>query len=343
MHVVDIMLSRKAGGVEQVAVDYCRALQLRGHRVTAITHPRAWANAGLKALNVKEVHFRHLNEWDLTAPIRLRRILKQLKPDIVIAHSNRAVALSVRAVKGVYPIFGMANNYSLRRFAKVDAVFSPTHDMATVLQNIGLPQERIFHIPNMVEMPVRRANVVHGTLPVIGTLGRFVEKKGFHIYLQALKHLRDKGYGFSAVLAGAGKEEENLRQQVKDANMQSIVNFPGWIDDRASFYAGLDIFCLPSLHEPFGIVLLEAFAHGVPVVATDTEGPVDICVHDQDSLVVPKGDAIKLAEALECLLNEPMRAKELADRAFAKVLAEYSTETVSHRLDTILRNYHATA
>jgi glycosyltransferase involved in cell wall biosynthesis len=108
------------------------------------------------------------------------------------------------------------------------------------------------------------------------------------------------------------------------------------VHDKKAFYTGIDIFCLPSLHEPFCIVLLEAFVFGAPVIATDSEGPRDIITPNYDAVIVEKGNAEQLADALAALLQDSVRADNLAANAFVKVKMKYSIEVVCLQIEAAL-------
>jgi len=338
MHIINLMLDIRAGGIEQAFVDYCEGLKSRGHRITAVTHPRAVVNAQLKALGVSTITMRNLGEWDVFAARRLRRRLQILKPDVTISHTHRSYALAQRATAGLFPLVGTAHNYHsrTRRAVSADAVFATTHDLMDVMIRHGVPENRIFHIPNMVrchELPSRDGRHIP---PVIGSLGRFVKKKGFDVFIDALALLKKRGYSFSAVLGGIGGEARHLKKRARRAGLRDVLDFPGWVKDKRAFYTGLDLFCLPSLHEPFGIVLLEAFVHGVPVIATDSEGPHDIITPNFDALIVPIGNAEAMADALAKLLDNVPLADNLAANAFAKAKMAYSIETVCARIEKAL-------
>jgi glycosyltransferase involved in cell wall biosynthesis len=338
VHIVNIMLSRIAGGIEQAFVDYCEGLQQRGHRITAITHPNAAINKDLRALEIEPVTLQNFGEWDVLAARRLRRQLLTFKPDIVLTHASRALQLARKAVGKDYPLVGVAHNYNTRmhHLAKADGAFAITHDLIKHLSSLGVQENRIFHIPNMVrchELPHRESR--HRP-PVIGSMGRFVKKKGFDIYIDALTLLMHRGYNFKAVLAGSGIEERALKKKAREAGLEDVLDFPGWIADKREFYNGIDIFCLPSLHEPFGIVLLEAFIHGVPVISTDSEGPRDFITPNFDALVVRTDSSIEIADAMAKLLDGEHLADELAANAFAKAKTTYSIGGISERIEKAL-------
>jgi glycosyltransferase involved in cell wall biosynthesis len=138
------------------------------------------------------------------------------------------------------------------------------------------------------------------------------------------------------VLGGDGAEAAALKKQAADAGLENMLTFPGWVKDKKQFYTYIDIFCLPSLHEPFGIVLLEAFVFGAPVVATDSEGPRDIITPNYDALVVKMGDASGLADALAKLLDDEKLANDIAANAFVKAKMRYSMEIVGERIEEAL-------
>lgn len=339
MHIVNIMFSAIAGGIEQAFVDYCEALQKRGHRVTAITHPKAAVNPQLAALGIATISIRNFGEWDFMAVRALRHTLESLSPDVAITHTRRSFALALKANnEPVCPLVGVAHNYNKHshRMVKADAVFTTTQDLIRFMIRQGVREDRIFHVPNMVRCQELPSHPPRQTPPVIGSMGRFVAKKGFDVYIDALALLRQRGYQFKAVLGGKGAEAKHLKRRAAKAGLGDRLSFTGWVQDKKAFYTGLDIFCLPSLHEPFGIVLLEAFTHGTPVVATDSEGPRDIITANFDALVVPIGNAAELAGAMAKLLDNPQLAGNLAANAFAKAKTRYSMESVGGQIEKAL-------
>lgn len=338
MHIVNIMLAKRGGGIEQAAVDYCEGLADRGHQVTAVVFPGSWAEEQMKARGIDTLRLYNFSEYDPFAAFRLGRMMKKLAPDAVIAHANRATGICLRALKKRrYPLIGVVQNYFTRRYNAADAVFTTTYDLIATLVGQGIPQENIHHIPNMVKVSELPHREPRHTPPIIGTMGRFVKKKGFDTYIRALGILKERGIPFKAVLGGTGEEDAFLRELAKEKGLDNHLTFSGWVDDRKAFYTGIDIFCLPSLHEPFGIVLLEAFAHGAPIISTNSEGPKDIITPNFDALIVEKGDEKQLADALAQLLKDPARCDQLAANGFAKVKTRYSLDVVAQQIETALK------
>jgi len=342
MHIVNIMLSKDVGGIEQAFVDYTEGLMARGHKITAITHPKAAINEQLQKIGVTPVALPNFAEWDLLAIFRLRAILTQLRPDAVITHTGRSYAIAKQALTASLSqrtaLVGVAHNYHKRsaRRARADGVFAITQDVKQFLIKSGIPEEKVFHIPNMIVCDEPLQLKTPQSPPIIGGMGRLIGKKGFDVYIDAIKILRERGYIFKAILGGTGVEEETLKERAKKAGLADVLSMPGWLGDKKAFYQGIDIFCLPSLHEPFGIVLLEAFKYSTPVVATDSEGPKDIIASGVDGLIVEKNNAKALADALAKLIDQPDLGKTLATNAYQKVCSLYSIESVSERIENAL-------
>ena len=95
-------------------------------------------------------------------------------------------------------------------------------------------------------------------------LGRFVKKKGFDTLLEAFASLR-KESNVKLTIGGDGPERNALKQLAMDLDISDKVEFVGWVEDVAEFLSGSDLFVLPSREEPFGIVILEAMAVGIPL------------------------------------------------------------------------------
>ena len=168
-------------------------------------------------------------------------------------------------------------------------------------------------------------------------MGRFVPKKGFDVFLAALALLKAQGRAFRAVLAGAGDLEAALKRQAAALGLDDVLSFPGWVHDKAAFFAGIDLFAFPSSHDVCPVVLLEAFLYAKPVVLTDCPGPREISADGVDSLLFPIGDAPALAARIARMLDEPGLAERLGAAAQAKILAEHTFEQAGARLEAIVR------
>jgi glycosyltransferase involved in cell wall biosynthesis len=334
LRIVNAMLGRGLGGLEQALLDHNDALSRLGHEVHAVIHPEAAVRPALQARGMVWHGLAHLGAWDLIAAMRLRLLLRRLRPDVCIAHGNRAMGLLRHA--GAPGLIAVLPNYAMKCDGAA-AVFYPTLDLKRHAQGRGVPESRLYHIPSMVRVPPSPPARDPRTPPVVGATGRFVAKKGFEVFIAALGRLRARGVGFRAVLAGDGPERAALVQLAADRGLQDVLTFPGWVNDKAEFFAGIDLFCMPSHHEPFGIVLIEAMAQATPVVATASEGPSEIIHDGLDGILVPRGDADRLTQALGELIDDPERAARLGVNAYRHARDTFDLPRVGAQIDVAVR------
>lgn len=333
MKIFNIMLGRARGGLEQAAVDYAEALRLAGIDAITLTSPDAWVNTALDAQHLPRLSFSNYGSWDPFAAHKLRGFAHAEQATMVICHGNRALRLALRAFRGSIPVVAVTHNYSIDDVKHAQGVFTITRDLALEVELGGIDKSRIFHMPNMVRIsPDVRPHTLYQKTPVIGAMGRFVRKKAFDVYLEAIAILNTRGVHFKALLGGEGEETEALKAKAEALHLSRTVEFTGWVEDKRAFFDRVDFFVLPSHHEPFGIVLIEAMAHGLPCITTDAEGPSEIVHHGVDALLVPRNDAEKLADAMQRLIEDHGVAASLASGGLQLVSTHYSMDAMARRL-----------
>ncbi len=161
-------------------------------------------------------------------------------------------------------------------------------------------------------------------------VGQAVERKGLPILLRAFEALREH---VPAELRIIGAREEEVAPLVTDRRGITVL---GKVDDaeKRVELAAADVLCAPSLGgESFGMVLTEAFATGTPVVASDIAGYRDVLSHGEQGVLVPRGDATALAEALHDLAHEPERRARMA-RAAGAAAERYAWPHVAEEVMT---------
>lgn len=348
--VACVMLSKRQGGLEQSLIDHCEALALTGHRVGALVAPGWPGCATLAERSINRVTVHSWNEWDPLARHRLVAVLRAWAPSVVLAIGRRATVLTRRALRDNpnVPLVARTPNARVRHLIGLDHVIATTRHIAQVLVSAGQPPERISVIPNLVRLPEggRPRDRAEREPPVIGALGRLVPEKGIGDLIDALALLRERSVSFAAQLGGAGSEERTLRRRAAAARLDERLAFLGWITDKAAFFQGIDVLCVPSRAEAFGLVVLEGMAHGVPLVAADADGPRAILSHGVDGLLVPRADPAALADALERLLRDAELRRRLTETALETVRARYALPVVAAQLSDTLASVvrrHATA
>jgi glycosyltransferase involved in cell wall biosynthesis len=114
--------------------------------------------------------------------------------------------------------------------------------------------------------------------------------------------------------------------------MQNAIESLGWQENTDDFFATIDCLVLPSEKESFGLVLIEAMAAQLPVIATRCNGPESIVLDKKTGLLVPVGDLDKLAQAISTLSNDSSLAKSLGVKGYERAQKFYTPHAVAHTL-----------
>lgn len=153
---------------------------------------------------------------------------------------------------------------------------------------------------------------------VILAVGRFVPEKDFLTLIRAFARLKRRSARL--VILGKGPDEAKMRAEIDRLGLASRVSLPGYSKEPWTYYQTAKCFVSSSNSEPFGNVIVEALAYGLPVVATACAGPQEILQHGQYGRVVAVGDDLQLAHALDATLEEPgdpaARRKRAGDFSF---------------------------
>jgi glycosyltransferase involved in cell wall biosynthesis len=176
--------------------------------------------------------------------------------------------------------------------------------------------------------------------PLILTVGRLVEKKGFSFLIRACKHLRDWGYQAHCVIIGSGPQEEALSHMIHDLDLTDWVELAGWLDQAQvrSYLTEAGIFVLPCVVAANGdrdgipAALMEAMAMAKPCVSTTVSGIPELIETGHTGLLVPEKDAMALADALSRLLDDATLARRLGQSGREKVCNEFNLDSITTQL-----------
>lgn len=328
-------MNRKLGGAEQAFLDYYSALTLKGHEVVNITSLFAKINNK----KISSLKLPNLFPWCILSKIYLKLLILFYRPDLIIVHGGRAVNFAYGTGIKIIPIIGVTHSYSTRHILKCNYIIALDQPLKHHLISSGYPESQIFIVPNMINTPAKKINNFSQkkTEYVIGALGRFVPEKGFNYLIEAISILRDRKYRVKLLIGGAGPLEIQLKKLAHGLNIGKNIEFIGWINDKESFFKTVDIFCIPSVFETFGIVALEAMSHQVPIVATKTAGASQIFEAGSDALITNTASNQGLADNIAYLIDNPLRAQELIDKAYSKIISYYDTRVVADRLSETLK------
>ncbi|MFN0195272.1 MAG: glycosyltransferase family 4 protein [Planctomycetaceae bacterium] len=209
-----------------------------------------------------------------------------------------------------------------------------------LLSHAYYPPERIVEIPVGVDLPAQ--DTLHPILdprrvPVVGMVGPLEEIKGIPYFLGAARRVLAMYGDVEFLIAGAGPEEVNLRRLAQSLGVADHVTFAPNLSDVAPSLDALDIFCLPSLMQGAGTIMLEAMALGKAVIAADVGGVHVAVKHNETGFLVPSGDSAHLADHIVELLKNPERARQLGQNARRLVESDFGTDHMVRQTASLYR------
>lgn len=347
--IVHVLSSFGLGGQERVALDLATGQQARGHRVAVISlapppdGPVAdeLARAGVATARVvKRPH-----GLDLTLAVRLARVLRDHRADIVHTHNPLPLTYGAPAAKlvaaavihtkhGANP--SGRGNLVLRRAAArmVDAfvaVSRTTADQARAKREVD--PRRLYTIDNGIPLaryapdPVARADVRRelalGDSWVIGTVGRLDRNKNQAMLVRALAPLLSRE--LRLVIVGEGDARGEIEAAIAQLADPSCVVLTGRRMDVPRVVQAFDVFALSSITEGLPLVIPEAMAAALPVVSTAVGGIPDVLRDGETGVLVPVDEGA-LRAALADLATHRDRARSLGQRARSDALARFTSE-----------------
>lgn len=342
-------------GPEHQTVQVARALQERGHEVTVaalLLTPAPESEVSLlsyaMSAGLRTAVFLAPSRYNVLGSVRrFREFASGLNPDVVCVAGYKmdivtsfcnsvpsvAVTRGWTAQDWKVRLFEWFDRKTLKHHAGVITVSPQQYQQAKA---IGVPVERLFYIPNAVDLcclpsayDSDRLRQLFGLLSggrLIGTVGRLSVEKGHRFALEAAKLLCEQGIDYHWLIVGSGMERDNLEQTTAALGLQGVVHFTGERADARSIIGGLELLVLPSLTEGLPNVILEAFAYETPVVATAVGGVPELVKDGETGWLVPPRDPYALAQAIREALSNPEEAHRRAENAYRHLLANFTVE-----------------
>lgn len=281
--------------------------------------------------------------------ISLRGVMAQFKPDLVHAHLPHAELVCSLALAPRFPtvhtrhvtppllakhriLSRIISRFALRKRPRVVAI---SHAVARNLRStLEIPRNcdvRVIHYgkrwaPGNADR-VQGIRQPIGAPLVLGSVGRLVPQKGFDLLIRALAEPAIRDRDWELRIAGSGPEVANLLKLSSHLQVEDRVSFVGETDEPEHFMSTLDVFVFPSRFEGFGLVLLEAMAVGVPIVASDSTAIPEVVVAGESALLFQSGEHQRLADVLTRMWD-PDERRRLAEAATKRLSSLFTIDRV---------------
>jgi glycosyltransferase involved in cell wall biosynthesis len=303
---------------------------------------------------------------DLTALIKLVRLFRALRPDIVHTHTAKAGTLGRLAARFAkvpvkihtfhgHVLEGYFSRPVTRAFLEVERRLARTTDRLVTVSprlraqllamGIGRP-EQVEVVPLGLDLerfrrarpasPTLRPSLgLTGDMPLLGIVGRLVPIKDHATLFQALALLRDEGPAVHLVVIGDGEERDRLEELAGRLGLGSRIHFLGWRVDLETILKELDVVICASRNEGTPVALIEAMAAGIPVLSTDVGGVADLVTHEETGWLVPSGDSEAMASAIRHLLSDRILSARLAAAGQVAALDRHDVARLISRVEVL--------
>lgn len=349
------------------ALEMSTSLAARGHRMTLASLPdsrllRAAAERGIRTLPLAMSGYVHP-----LLTFRLSRAIRDQGVNIVHAQHSRDIATVVPAMllSGIRPpvvlskrvgsLLTKRDPFHRLTYGHVSRVLAVSSVIRkNVIETTPVPPERVTVLHDAVDTKrfnpstvdagaFRRSLGISDDTLVVGCLGRFSPGKGHEELLQAAAVVRDTCPGVQFVVVGeASFGEEAYAKSVRDLaarlRLEEMVLFTGFRSDVPEVMASFDIFAFPSHAEAFGMALIEAMAMQKPVVASSSDGVLDIVQQEVSGVLVPPKNPLALALAITRLIDNPDLRVRLGQAARARVVEHFDQ---GRQIDSLEATYGA--
>ena len=339
------------GGGERHLADLSHALSDLGHEVYAASVPGSPLSAELSFLpkrNTFALSGRNYvkNVTGLAAFVRENNI------EIVHAHAARdyhLAALAVRlASRGrlvltrhvLFPLRRI-NRPLLRSAGRVIAVSQAVAD--SLRRNGVIEPSKITVVHNGIDTDCFDRSAGDSDFPIrVGTVGHLALIKGHDVFVRAAAIIAARRPDVHFVVVGEDKspQMENrrpLESLITELGLNGIVDMPGWQDDIPAVLSSLTLFVSAARSEPFGLAIVEAMAAGLPIVATASEGALEIIEDGVTGKLVPADDPESLAQAIDDLLDNPLERSRLGRNALIAVRERFSLVRMASDTERVYR------
>ncbi|MHB0992073.1 MAG: glycosyltransferase [Burkholderiales bacterium] len=342
MKILHIIASTGVGGAEKHLLDLCRLQQASGLDIAVALPAEGELAAALKKQGTACYLSRAGGRWNPWALWSLRRLIRQIDPDLVHAHMLKSAAMVGRANRSV-PCVATAHNIvkHIGPFRFCRHVICVSDMVRDSLSRRGYPPSRSSVVYNAVDMHTfgtDKRDSIRSQLGwqdklVVLCVARLVPAKGQQYAIEAMAQLAAQLPGLYLVLAGSGPDRDKLTRLSSVLGVSDRVDFLGTRHDVPDLLAACDMYLQPSLKEGFCIAFLEAMATGLPCIGTQTGAIPAMLDSGVNGLLITPGDSLAIAEAIGAIAADGDRALRFARAARTAARSRFSPD--KQTVDTI--------
>lgn len=347
MKIITVLHSHDLGGAERHALGLMCALRDAGHDLLFAGPVDSWLAEQIKSQGIVVEHLPMHGFLDIASMLRLARIARRTKADIIHGHLTRGAHYAGIAgrLSGIPSIATAHSTNAGKHFGRVKRIIAASSAVRTFLLERGYPDERIEVIHHGLDIPAlppttRDAYRARYGIPpdavIFGMVARFVHDKGQDTVLKAFA---DAGIPGRLLLVGDASSPwgKAMRQLAGELALDDKALFTGLQNDVFPALAAMDVFLAPSRREALGLSLIEAAGMRLPLLGAAVGGIPEIVVPEHNGLLLPPDDIPAWSGAIQRLYDETDSRHRMGNAARATYEQRFSTARMMRATEDIYR------
>ncbi|MDD9911874.1 MAG: glycosyltransferase [Alphaproteobacteria bacterium] len=335
IRVLQVINGAKPGGAETFFLRLVKAFHQNdlGIDMLPVVREGAWLAEQLDTAGIPYKTAAFGGFFDRSTRKKITSYIEEWQPQVIQSWMNRATRFVPDVA--IPKVARLGGYYNLRYYRKMDHLVGNTQDICRYIKSKGWDGSRVHYIPNFAEEPpedfkglredVRGRYGIRNRKCVVLLAGRLHENKGFDLALYALRSLPEN---IHFLIAGDGPQRAVLESVVEADNLQDRVTFAGWVPHISPLAAAADIWLAPSRIEPLGNIVLDAWAHKIPIIASNVVGPMSLIRDGEDGLLIPLEDDKAMIHAIEQLANDAEKRMSMAAKGYETFQEKFTPDVV---------------
>lgn len=350
--ILQIIPNLLKGGAQRIAIDICQELSKRADVEVMLVYFEgenefSFLTEGISVRKLDitfNLSFTSKNTIDLSS---FESLLDEYQPNIIHSHLYLAEVVTREKTRPTIQYFTHCHD-NMRQFRKLHSISSKSKtDLIEYLEkkrlfkryknchnnflaistdglnflNKNIPnklKEKAILLPNAVELSNFKSKEKHLNSEQIRlvNIGNFIPKKNQQFLIDIAVSLFNQNVNFHLTFVGDGEMRKSVEEKAKKNGIDHLVTFLGSIDDVEKVLFNNDVYVHSALYEPFGLVIIEAMAVGLPVVSLDGKGNRDIIQNGENGYLVPQGDTTQFVDRILELANNPENYSSIQQNGF---------------------------
>ena len=327
LKVLSILGGSKQGGAEKFFERLSFAMEKKKNINLQIIIRKNEKRFSFLSKKIKLIH--QINNFYFFNPFchkKISDIINNFKPNIVLSWMNRASKVLPKS-NGWINIGRIGGYYKIKNYVNCDYIITNTNDLKDFVIESGWDSKKVKFIPNFVKRNNHSKKEKKNSSKIILCLGRFHRNKGIDILLKAMPYLND----YNLWIVGEGEEKKFYDLIVKQHGLSEKVFFYEWTNNISEFINSADILVCPSRHEPFGNIVVDGWAHKIPVIVSDTGGPSVLINNNINGLKFKNEDFFDLITKVKSLESKKSLVKKIINNGYNEYKSKFSEDLIINK------------